>query len=456
MMISKISVDKLFGVFDHNIPLNLANNMTIIHGPNGLGKTIILKMIHDLFELELDIFHKLPFNEFSIEFDNSCKLWVETVGEEQFLLNGEEVTRNKLKVLYKDIVGNILTYNPSTSLNEKIIRNYKAHGISTKLDYDIDIDQLDMYERHNVYSEKESTSKRKKIYLENKRFKKDISDLKTSLKIHFIETQRLLNPKMRIIQTRLLHKDDREETRTSWVVDEYSRELAGTIKTKLAESASLTQSLDQSFPRRLVEEYKSENSTYEEIEAFLGLLENKRNRLIDAGILEEEKDDEFHELKFLHKLEQLDEARNVLAVYISDVMKKLNFYDDLLIKIELLKKIINGRFLYKRLNVNKKTGFEFVPTYGEKKSLKASDLSSGEQHELVLIYQLLFKVSPNSLVMIDEPELSLHVGWQMKFLEDLSEITKHTKFQILIATHSPEIIDDKWDLTVRLGGPKVE
>ena len=34
-------------------------------------------------------------------------------------------------------------------------------------------------------------------------------------------------------------------------------------------------------------------------------------------------------------------------------------------------------------------------------------LSSGEQHELVLAYDLLFKVKEKSLVLIDEPELSL-------------------------------------------------
>jgi predicted ATP-binding protein involved in virulence len=72
----------------------------------------------------------------------------------------------------------------------------------------------------------------------------------------------------------------------------------------------------------------------------------------------------------------------------------------------------------------------------------------------VLLYQLLFKVKPNSLILIDEPELSLHVAWQKQFLRDLQEITKLASFDILLATHSPQIIHDRWDLTVELKEPE--
>ena len=83
-------------------------------------------------------------------------------------------------------------------------------------------------------------------------------------------------------------------------------------------------------------------------------------------------------------------------------------------------------------------------------------LSSGEQQEIVLLYELLFRLKPNSLVLIDEPEISLHVAWQKKFLEDLTKITELASFDVLIATHSPQIIHKRWDLTVELESPKVE
>ena len=70
-------------------------------------------------------------------------------------------------------------------------------------------------------------------------------------------------------------------------------------------------------------------------------------------------------------------------------------------------------------------------------------LSSGEQHELVLLYELLFKVKPGSLILIDEPELSLHVAWQKQVLRDLREVTKLVPLDLLIATHSPQVIADR-------------
>ena len=67
------------------------------------------------------------------------------------------------------------------------------------------------------------------------------------------------------------------------------------------------------------------------------------------------------------------------------------------------------------------------------------------------IIHLLFEIESDSLVMIDEPELSLNVVWQRNFLRDLQRIIELRKFDVLIATHSPMIIHDKWDWVVHLG-----
>ena len=72
---------------------------------------------------------------------------------------------------------------------------------------------------------------------------------------------------------------------------------------------------------------------------------------------------------------------------------------------------------------------------------------------IVLLYELLFVVKPNSLIMIDEPEISLHVAWQLEFLSDLQRITELSEIDVVIATHAPGIINDRMDLTVELSAP---
>ena len=84
--------------------------------------------------------------------------------------------------------------------------------------------------------------------------------------------------------------------------------------------------------------------------------------------------------------------------------------------------------------------------------MELSKLSSGEQEILVLYYKLIFE-SDVDLLMIDEPEISLHIAWQKNILKDLKEIVKlNNKLNIIIATHSPQIISDNWDLQIDLGG----
>ena len=68
----------------------------------------------------------------------------------------------------------------------------------------------------------------------------------------------------------------------------------------------------------------------------------------------------------------------------------------------------------------------------------------------VLLYELLFKVEPGALVLIDEPEISLHVAWQKEFLKDILSVIAVQRINVILATHSPQIINDRWDLTVDL------
>ncbi len=63
MRIAQISVKSLFGTFDHKIPVNPDNPVTIVHGPNGFGKTVVLKMISALVEGSTAIFERTPFEE---------------------------------------------------------------------------------------------------------------------------------------------------------------------------------------------------------------------------------------------------------------------------------------------------------------------------------------------------------------------------------------------------------
>jgi len=72
--------------------------------------------------------------------------------------------------------------------------------------------------------------------------------------------------------------------------------------------------------------------------------------------------------------------------------------------------------------------------------LAFSDLSSGEQQILSLMIRICATAKRDTVILIDEPEISLHVRWQQQLPGLLSLIAKKFKCTFVVATHSPIIV----------------
>ncbi|WP_345853424.1 AAA family ATPase [Shewanella algae] len=69
--------------------------------------------------------------------------------------------------------------------------------------------------------------------------------------------------------------------------------------------------------------------------------------------------------------------------------------------------------------------------------------SSGEKHFVFTMINLLSEIEENSLVLIDEPELSLHPRWQMQYIKLLKLITqKYKSCHCIMASHSHFMVSD--------------
>ncbi|MEH2091527.1 AAA family ATPase [Nostoc sp.] len=451
MRIKQISVSGLFGIFDHVIPLNMDERITIIHGPNGFGKTAILRILNSFFNSRNAELRAIPFINFRVDFDNNSS--VEIIKNAD---NAEESEKNNIVFKF---------YQPDSEL-----ASFSLKPINIRSNIDFQLGILDkvipgleriasnqwLYDpTGETLSLEEVVERFDNLLPLNLRQQEEpewLEELKKNIHIRLIESQRLLNfvPK----------RSGRTYRGTSSMlsmstVSAYSDELAQIMQDKFKEYGTISQSLDRTFPVRVVKQQLSADLTNEQLRNELNELEATRSRLLEVGLLDKDEDSEFQ-----IQPQDIDEStKNALSVYVEDVEKKLSVFDEIASKIDLLRKIINNKFAYsyKEINFSKDKGFVFTTLYksslSDSKSLSPTDLSSGEQHELVLLYELLFKVQPNSLVLIDEPELSLHVGWQVQFLKDLHDITQLADLNILMATHSPDIIQDRWDLTVELKGP---
>ena len=236
----------------------------------------------------------------------------------------------------------------------------------------------------------------------------------------------------------------RQASSSRYAVEDKARSLRQIIRGTLAQYANLSQSLDRSFPRRVLRAKFQASLTETEIRSQLERLDQNRQELMDAGILDQEL-----EPVSMDGGDIESGVAQVLYVYIEDTAKKLRVFDGLLEKIMALTEIVNERFIDKKLRVDREHGFTVLSQGGER--IPLDKLSSGEQHQLILIYDLLFEVKKNSLILIDEPELSLHVSWQKTFIESLERMIALNGFDVVIATHSPPLVAKHFDLTTELG-----
>lgn len=83
----------------------------------------------------------------------------------------------------------------------------------------------------------------------------------------------------------------------------------------------------------------------------------------------------------------------------------------------------------------------YVYKQGRKYSFE--DCSSGEKHVLFAFLNIARHIRDNSLILIDEPEISLHPNWQMKYITALKQLFhEFSSCHFVIASHSPYLVSD--------------
>lgn len=454
--IKEIYVKKLFDYLDYDIPLNTTDNITIIHGPNGCGKTWILQLINAVFSRDFATLRTAPFSEIGFRFRDGGNFTVRRYYEES-------------QPLFQ-LASHTGWPRPSPA---KLVFSYYSRRTKKPKEFSLPLSRLSATERSFPLSlvEREIPSlvrigfkewrdrfqdriltledvvsiygHRLPYFPSSKQVPFWLQSLTDRIQVDFIQSQRLI--RMPISAER--HEPPSKKDVTE-MVELDSRELAEKMSRALTESVKIAQSRDRTFPTRLLQRDFSEVASEAQLREELGKIDAKRQKLYAAGLLEEE------QAVPLPSKSMNDMEQKVLTLYVQDQKDKLRVFDDLQNRIATLMDLVNSKIepQGKTLTVDKERGFVFKTKYGVEKTLRPIDLSSGEQHQLVLFYELLFKPTRSTLFLIDEPEISLNVGWQRRFLQDLSKALRLGKHSVLMATHSPQIIHNRWDLGVALSG----
>jgi len=428
--LESISIKNLFGIIpEHLINLH-TDGITFIHGPNGCGKTTCLRLIDAIFNWQFSVIREIVFESIEVRKSDGDKLLIR---KNNYLSNNLSEMPITFKMNAKEYEHKIETIPPRVRLSTieiedtfpHLVRHSPREWEDTKQGIILSYDEV--LDKYFDYISKEALPD----------FIKNFID---SVNLHFIKTQRLIKiNESSLKRSRLAERIDPN------VIQEYSQEIKTLINVKLAEQASVSQQRDRTFPSRLLNFAVDREKTEEEIRKIYSGIEAKTQKLVDAGLVEEQVD-----IDLPNRVLDISEKR-VLTLYLEDIQHKLSVFNELQNQIEIFLTIINSKFKSKNLSINRENGFCIkIEKESNKINLLPTQLSSGEQHQIVLFYELIFKSSENSMFLIDEPEISLHVDWQRMFVEDIHKIASLGNRQFLIATHSPQIIGNNREVAIAL------
>jgi len=365
MILTNIKIEGLFNKFNYDIQLDKKEEVTILYGLNGIGKTTILNILFLFSHLNFIKIFELHFNKLNFKFG--------PYGE-------------KMKDLLELNV--IFTKNDEIS----IIFNIKIND----------------YEYEQKFS--------------------DLNEI-TGICLLLTSNFATLKKKKKILELKL-HQNNPSKEELISIITFFIYEF------QTYHIESLRNSINNPI---ILEEY------YQEREVFKKKFEDT-NINLEIDIPRYEK--QFKDFKFIPQVQirVLNDLMNYFykrkLMIISQNLSTLPKEDE---GIQLFIKIINNYFDFKKMSFDQKDGILIVLDDEIKSKIPFPLLSSGEKNLLIIFYEIIFEAQNESLILIDEPEISLNINWHYDFIDTLREVAEERNLYFLIATHSPQIVNNYTD-----------
>lgn len=429
MKLKNIKIKGLFGMYDYNLQFADGSRYMILTSPNGYGKTTILNIINSLAKTDLYYFFWLNFHSISLSFVGGAELMVETVDIIPEMEEGKEnpdipaTSSREVSFLWSDTNGGKSRFVINERLITKAFRSIGYYEGRRPNGYYPYSKEFREFVRNNpkmldlMAREQNSNA----FFLQIK-----------SINTVFIEAQRVFATPLTAEQRNIAVHSDRPSLLPNYTIDDVAERIKKNLMRARIKYLEYAQDKGNQLIYRLLANKYKELSNEEYTNLRLELLV-KTQELKQYGLIDEADIPEFDEA---HAKE--------LSAHISETQDKLGKLDDIYGKVKLFSDLLEKKeFTAKAISVSREKGLRVVAS--DQKWLELSDLSSGEQNIIIMLYYLVFEYNKNKLLLVDEPEISLHVAWQYQYIDELEDILKINDGQAIIATHSPQIIGERWD-----------
>jgi ABC-type transport system involved in cytochrome c biogenesis ATPase subunit len=425
-----IEVRGLFGRLNYKIAVD-RHFPTVLTGANGTGKSTILRLVHAIASGDLTPLLSAPIREMRLSFLGEPDLSISRLPKDQGVhvkLGDNE--QNVRPYDYSDLppwVSQALRdFDPEVEdLEHRLLFYARGTGLSPSLARTM---ARRIENRSDVHAEKPEW----------------LADLQRRFQVLYVTDQRLVigdatDPRRaRYERDRVRYaRQSNAQAKTQFLaVEAASEDIAERVSQAGLAYARESQQIDRSFPNEVIRSMQmGEDVSSDEVNDLNGQVTRQRDVLKQIGLLSQTPG-------YIPPMDTGDslstrEVRTAVAAVLRSDLRKLNVLIERSGELSSFKTFLERRLSPKRVEFGPQ-GIQVSLPGG--RTVGVSELSSGEQHLLVLAYELQFRAAQGTLVIIDEPELSLHVQWQASLLGDLLAMGEHSNLQYLMATHSPTLV----------------